>query len=226
MNDVEPAGRPGGDTAGTAAGSTTLDEDARPAARAGPDRPVDPTAAGARRVGRFWAARRAPAAILALVALGGSGLALYDVVAVRAHRPGMRWRRRLAEELAHRPLHDQWVITGAVVAVLLGLWLLWLALSPGLRNLLPMRRDSADVRAGIDRWAAALVLRDRAMEVPGVQSVRVEVGRRRVRTRARAHFRELHEVRTDLGTVIDDGVRQLGLARQPRQSVRVRRPKK
>ncbi len=175
------------------------------------------------RARRFWASRRLPAALLALVVLGAAGLLLYDVAAVRADRSAMRWRRRLSDELATRPLDDPWIVAGACVAVVLGLWLIILALTPGRRGVLPMRPDP-QVRAGLDRSAAALVLRDRAMEVPGVRTVRVDAGRRRVRVRAQAHFRELDEVRTDLDHALDDGIRQLGLARRPGLRVQVRRP--
>ncbi|MFF7728120.1 DUF6286 domain-containing protein [Streptomyces sp. NPDC008001] len=175
---------------------------------------------------RFWAVRRVPAFLVAAVVLGAAGLLLYDVVAVRVHRPAMEWRRRLAHELATRPLGDGWVIGGAAVAVVAGLWLLLLALTPGMRGVLPMRRDRADLRAGIDRRAAALVLRDRAMEVAGVQSVRVGVRRRRVTVRARSHFRDLDDVRADVESVTADAVRKLGLAHEPGVSVRVSRPVK
>ncbi|KOT87276.1 membrane protein [Streptomyces sp. NRRL F-5755] len=181
---------------------------------------------GGGRARRFWAARRVPAALVALVVLGAAGLLLYDVAAVRADRPAMAWRKRLAEELATRHLDDVWVLAGAAVAVALGLWLLLLALTPGLRAVLPMRRSAPDVRSGLDRAAAALVLRDRAMEVPGVQSVRVAVGRRKAKARAVSHFRELDEVRGDLDTALGDGLRQLGLARRLALSVRVRRSAK
>ncbi|OKI08203.1 hypothetical protein A6A06_33565 [Streptomyces sp. CB02923] len=186
--------------------------------------PCEETGGG--RAHRFWAARRVPSALVALVVLGAAGLLLYDVAAVRADRPAMAWRKRLASELASRHLDDVWVLTGAAVAVALGLWLLVLALTPGLRGVLPMRRTSADVRGGLDRAAAALVLRDRAVEVPGVQSVRVAVGRRRAKARAVSHFRELDEVRRDLDTALGDGLRQLGLARRLTLSVRVRRSAK
>ena len=44
------------------------------------------------RAGRFWSARRIPAALVALVVLGGAGLLLYDIAAVRTgHRAG-QWR--------------------------------------------------------------------------------------------------------------------------------------
>lgn len=98
-------------------------------------------------------------------------------------------------------------------------------------RLLPMRQPTGipgteDVRAGLDRRAAALILRDRAMQVPGVQSARVDVGRRKVKARARAHFRDLEEVRGDLDAELGEAVTSLGLARQPTLAVRVRRPKK
>ncbi|OAH13267.1 DUF6286 domain-containing protein [Streptomyces jeddahensis] len=184
-----------------------------------------PTAEGDnRRPRRFWSARRIPAALLALLVFAGAGLMLYDIAAVRADRPAMQWRRTLARELAERPLDDPWMLTGAGVAAALGLWLLVLAATPGRRAVLPMRRVHPDVRSGLHRDAAAMVLRDRAMEVAGVQSVRVRARRRKVDVRAVSHFRDLDDVRTDLDTVLADGVRELGLGRAPALSVHVRRP--
>ncbi|MYR42215.1 DUF6286 domain-containing protein [Streptomyces sp. SID5910] len=174
--------------------------------------------------GRFWSARRVPAGIVALLLLVAAGAFLYDVVAVRAGRSALGWRRDLARQLAERPLDDTWVRVGAGVAAALGLWLLVLALTPGLRRILPMRRGHPDVRAGLHRDAASAVLRDRAVEVAGVQSARVKMRRRKARVRALAHFRELDDVRADLDGVLDDTVRGLGLARPPAVSVRVARP--
>ncbi|MFJ8666063.1 DUF6286 domain-containing protein [Streptomyces sp. NPDC093600] len=175
-------------------------------------------------VRRFWAVRRIPAALVAAVVLGGAGLLLYDVAAVRADRTAMRWRRELADGLATRPLDNAWILAGAFAAVLLGAWLLFLAATPGLRSVLPMRREHADVRAGLDRQAAALALRDRAMEVSGVQSVRVRMRRRKAAVRAVSHFRELDDVRADLERALATGVDGLGLARPPALTVRVGRP--
>lgn len=195
------------------------------AARSGPDEATTETDDDGRS-GRFWSARRVPAAVVALLLLAAAGLLLYDVVAVRAHHSSMAWRRRLAHELATRPLDSPLVLGAAALAVVLGSWLFVLAVTPGLRQVLPMRRSVPDVRAGLDRAAAALVLRDRAMEVAGVQSVRMKVGRRKAKARAVSHFRELEEVRADLDVSLDEGLRQLGLARRLRLTVRVRRPKK
>ncbi|WP_030947912.1 DUF6286 domain-containing protein [Streptomyces sp. NRRL S-646] len=174
--------------------------------------------------GRFWSARRIPAGIVAVLVLAVAGLFLYDIAAVRAHRPAMAWRRELARRLAERPLDDTWVLVGAGVAAVLGLWLVVLAVTPGLRGVLPMRRTHADVRAGLHREAAAFVLRDRAMEVAGVQSVRVRMRRARADVYAVSHFRELGDVRADLNATLDDAIRGLGLTHPPALSVHVRRP--
>ncbi|MFC8825732.1 DUF6286 domain-containing protein [Streptomyces sp. NPDC057137] len=178
------------------------------------------------KAGRFWSWRRIPAAVVAAVLLGAAALLLYDVAAVRADHPAMYWRRWLARQLATEPLDNTWVLVGSGVAAALGLWLIVLALTPGLREILPMRRGPARVRAGLDREAAALILRDRALEVSGVQSVRVRARRSKVRVRAVSHFRELDDVRADLDTALGTGIGELGLVKPPALSVHVRRPKK
>lgn len=208
-------------------GQAAPSADGTPGAAAGATAARDEPGRSARR---FWSSRRIPAALAALLSAAAVGLLLYDVVSVRAGRSAMRWRRRLAEELATRPLDDIWMIVGAAVAMALGLWLFLLAVTPGLRRLLPMRPPTGiprteEVRAGLDRRAAALVLRDRAMQVPGVQSAQVAVGRRKVKARARAHFRDLEDVRTDLDATLGEAVTSLRLARPPTLTVHVRRPK-
>lgn len=171
---------------------------------------------------RFRSARRVPAGLTALAVLAVAGLFLYDLAAVRAGRPAMRWRRELAAQLErYTPADIEVLVVGGVLA-LAGAVLLLLALAPGQRGLLPMRAEPG-VRAGIRRKAAALVLRDRAMEVSGVRSVRVRVGRGRVGVRATSHFRELDDVRADLDAVLAVGIEELGLAHPPRPHVRVRR---
>jgi hypothetical protein len=184
----------------------------------------DAGADGAGGSGRFWSARRVPAGIVALLLLVVAGAFLYDIAAVRANRDALFWRRELARQLAERPLDDIWVLVGAGVTAAAGLWLIVLAATPGLRAVLPMRRPHADVRAGLHRAAAATVLRDRAMEVAGVQSVRVRMRRTRADVRAVSHFRELDDVHVDLDATLGEAVDGLGLDRPPTLSVRVARP--
>ncbi|MFD7513045.1 DUF6286 domain-containing protein [Streptomyces sp. NPDC059853] len=227
--DPEPEPGPGpGGRPGTAPAPDSPDPTEAPgmavsssAARYEPDGP----AGQGRPAGRFWSVRRGPAALVALVLLVCAAVLLYDIASVRAERPVGAWRRWLAGELSTRPLDDPWVITGAALAVVAGVWLITQALTPGLRGLLPMRRDSPLLRAGIERRAAGVVLHDRALQVPGVRTVRVRVGRRRVRVWAQAHFRDLHEVRADLDAVLEAGIAGLGLATAPALTVQVRRPK-
>ncbi|MFJ4894407.1 DUF6286 domain-containing protein [Streptomyces sp. NPDC088788] len=176
------------------------------------------------RQGRFWSARRVPACVLAILLFVIAGFFLYDVAAVRAGRSALELRKWFARQLAERPLDDTAVLVGAGIAAALGLWLILLAATPGLRDVLPMRRTHRDVRAGLHRGAAAMALRDRAMEVAGVQSVRVRVKRRKVDVRAVSHFRELDDVRADLDSTLTDGIQGLGLSRSPGLAVRVVRP--
>ncbi|MFB6528555.1 DUF6286 domain-containing protein [Streptomyces sp. NPDC056399] len=219
-----PSGPPRGAPSDGARVPVLTDADADADAGTGTTPGPGPGPGPASRVRRFWSVRRIPAAVLAALVLGGAGLLLYDVAAVRADRTAMAWRRELADGLATRPLDDTWVVVGAAVAVVLGLWLLILAATPGLRAILPMRREHADVRAGLDREAAALALRDRAMEVSGVQSVRVRVGRSKVAVKAASHFRALDEVRADVEAAVAAGVDELALAHPPALTVRVARP--
>ncbi|WP_415954143.1 DUF6286 domain-containing protein [Streptomyces sp. KLOTTS4A1] len=174
--------------------------------------------------GRLWSVRRIPAGVLALLLAAGAGLLLYDLASVRAGRTAMTWRRELAEQLARRPLDDGWVLAAAWLAVLLGAGLLVCAAAPGHRSALPMRDDSGEVRAWLDTGAAALVLRERALGVEGVRSVRVRVRRSKVDVRAVAPLHALDDVRADLDAALGAGLGSLGLVAGPALSVTVARP--
>ncbi|MER6216158.1 DUF6286 domain-containing protein [Streptomyces sp. NPDC001674] len=189
---------------------------------AGGSRPAKPP--GPSR--RPWSARRIPAALTALVIGAAAATLLFDVVRVRAGRSAAAWRARLADELAARPLDDVWIRTGAAVLAVAGLWLIILALTPGLRRQLPLQKPAGQVEAVVDRRAAALMLRDAAMRVPGVSAARVRVGRHRIKTRAEVRFRTEAEVRADLLDALREQRDRLALARPPRLTVRVRARRK
>ncbi|MFF0001691.1 DUF6286 domain-containing protein [Streptomyces avermitilis] len=177
---------------------------------------------GGHRTHRPWSARRLPAALVASVVLVAAGAALVDVVAVRAGRPAAAWRRHLADELASRPLDDIWILTGAAVAAAVGVWLIILALTPGLRHWLPLRSPTPGLRASLDRDGAADLLRDAAMRVPGVGKARIRVRRHHVKARADVRFRDPRQVKEDLTAALDEERDRLALARPPRIVVRVR----
>ncbi|MET8704098.1 DUF6286 domain-containing protein [Kitasatospora sp. NPDC004723] len=137
---------------------------------------------GVGKVRRPRALRTTAAAVVATVLLVAAGALLYDVIAVRTGHRARQWRAELAEELATRHLDDLAVLLGAGAGVLLGGWLLWLALAPGLGRWLPLR-PHGDTAAVIDRSGVAALLADRAAGLPGVEHLRVRVSRRRVRIR-------------------------------------------
>ncbi|MER5867905.1 DUF6286 domain-containing protein [Kitasatospora sp. NPDC002040] len=113
-----------------------------------------------------------PVVVAALV-LGG-GL-LYDAVAVRTGHRARPWRAETADRLATLHLDDPVVLISAGAAVLLGVLLLVLALTPGLRRWLLLRQPGAVIdRAGV----AALVTR-RAEQLDGVHSAGAKVRRGR-----------------------------------------------
>jgi hypothetical protein len=157
----------------------------------------------------------------------GAGLLLFEAVWIRTGNGASAWWRSLTDEFATRAVDDTWIRTGAAVTAALGLLLIVLALTPGMRRQLPLRvpTDShGQMGAVLDRKGAALLLRDAAMRVPGVSAVRVRMHRRRVNVRADARFRgtadEKHEVRDALRREQSD---RLALAHLPRVAVRVRR---
>ncbi|MFD3875654.1 DUF6286 domain-containing protein [Streptomyces sp. NPDC058623] len=173
---------------------------------------------------RLWSARRIPAALAALVIAAGTGILLFDVSNVRAGGEAAAWRTRLAHELATRPLDDIWTLTGAALTAALGLWLIVLALTPGLRHQLPLNAPAGQgkVRAVLDRDAAALMLRDAAMRVPGVSRAKIRVRRHHIKARADIRFRDPAEVKTDLTAVLHEQRDKFALTHPPRITLRVR----
>ncbi|MFF3420192.1 DUF6286 domain-containing protein [Streptomyces sp. NPDC002698] len=120
-------------------------------------------------------------------------------------------------------MDDVWMLTGASVAAATGVWLMVLALTPGLRHWLPLRSPTPGLRACLDRDSAAVLLRDAAMRVPGVAKARIRVRRHRVKARADVRFRDSRQVKDDLIAVLREERDRLALARPPRIVVRVRR---
>ncbi|MFI6158036.1 DUF6286 domain-containing protein [Kitasatospora sp. NPDC051170] len=169
------------------------------------------------KVRRLRAPRTAAAALVATALLVAAGALLYDVVAVRAGQPARRWRAQLADELATRHLDDLWVLVGAGAAVLLGGWLLWLALAPGLRKWLQLR-PYGDTTAAIDRAGVGHLLADRAAGLTGIEDLRIRVRRRRVRVRLTGPADPASVQRQ-----LRDELARVGLARELRLDVRAAR---
>ncbi|MER6339263.1 DUF6286 domain-containing protein [Streptomyces tendae] len=195
--------------------------------RAAPQQPPahEDTPSGGRAARRPWSPRRLPAALVALVAAAACAALLYDVLSVHlADRPPAGPRTGAVDWLAAHGPGDPVVVAAGAVAAAVGAWLLCLALTPGLRGVLPMSPVPGrhDQRAVLDRAAAAELVRDAASAVPGVTHVRVRCGRRRVRVRARLSFGDRPATRAALRTTAGATLTTLGLARplKPRVTLR------
>ncbi|WP_435286073.1 DUF6286 domain-containing protein [Streptomyces bacillaris] len=174
---------------------------------------------------RIRAERRVPSAVLAALGAVACGLVLAVVVAVRLGGAPAGWRTAVLDwAAAHGPADSAVRIGGAVVA-LVGVWLLGCALLPRARRRLRMGAPAPELRAQLDRTAAARILRERALGVSGVVGARVGVRRRRARVRLVVGYGDAEEVRSEAVRVLDAGLAELGLARTPvlRVGVQVRR---
>jgi hypothetical protein len=155
------------------------------------------------------------AALVALAVLAGAGALLYDVASVWTGHQAGSWRRWFADQLATHHLDSPWVLAGASVVAVLGLWLLVLAVAPGERRWLPLRQAPS---AMVDRLGVAALLERRVCAEPMVASARVQVSRRRVRVTVHGSA-DLAQVRVVLGEELD----RIGLVRRPPVKVRGRR---
>jgi len=185
--------------------------------------PAAEAAAGGARPRRPWSSRRNAAAATALLSLCLAGPVLYEEVYIRTGHRAHGWRIRITDTLADHTLNSPWVIAAAAVGCVLGLWLLVLASTPGLRRLLTMSASGTrGVGAVLDRRSAAAMLHRATLEVPGVSGARVRVGRRRASIRAWVRFGAHEEAREALVTVLSAERERLGLVRPPTVNVKVR----
>lgn len=173
---------------------------------------------------RPWSQRRLPMGLFALTAATACGVLLYEVVSVHAAgRPAARWRVDLVDWLSsHGPGVTATDLAAAAGVFALGVWLLILAVTPGKRRRIPLVAPAPGMRATLERAAAAALLRDAVSDVPGITRVRVRMGRRGARVRARLGFGDrdaaLDAVRRAALAAADG----FGLARPLKLRVRVR----
>ncbi|MFE9433567.1 DUF6286 domain-containing Asp23/Gls24 family envelope stress response protein [Streptomyces sp. NPDC006640] len=190
----------------------------------GPARPSAPPLAKPPASGRAprrpWSARRVPVVGLALAAALVCGAAAVDVLRVHvAGHPAAAWRTDLLDTLERRGPADLPVAFGIVLAAA-GLWLCVLALTPGRRGLLGAA--SPGLHAAVDRTAVASVIRDAVADVPGTDTVRVRVGRRRARVRVALAFGERDAATEAAVAAAHRAMDACALRRAPRLRVTVR----
>ncbi|MCD7440783.1 DUF6286 domain-containing protein [Streptomyces lincolnensis] len=187
---------------------------------ADPADPADEQAPDSRTPRRCWSRRRVPAALLAAAAATACGALAFDLVRVHlAHRPAAAWRVSTVHWLSgHGPGDASVVVAGAATA-LLGLGMVLLAVTPGLRRRSTVRVPAPRVEATVDRSAVRALVRDAVSEVAGIGAVRVRVRRRRFTVRAGLAFGDRAGARADVTAAAGDALASCRLRRPPRLRV-------
>lgn len=192
-----------------------------------PDRPHPAAPADAQRDAhspprRRWSQRRLPMAILTLLAAAACAAVTADAISVHAaHHRAAAWRTHAVEWLADHGPGDAPVIITGVAVMLLGMWLIGLALTPGHRHQMSL---TAPVRAGdaaVDRSTVATLVRDAVADVPGMGPVTVRARRRRLRVRARLVFGDQSRAREQATAAARKTLGACRLSRLPRLKVTV-----
>lgn len=171
---------------------------------------------------RWWSARRTPVALLTSAAALACGALALDLIQVHtAHRTAAAWRVSAVHWLSgHGPGDPAVVIAGGLTA-LLGVWMIVLALTPGLRHRSTVRTADGRVDAAVDRSAIGSLVRDSVGDVPGITAVRVRVRRRRITVRARLAFGDRAGAHTAVTAAARAAVSSCRLRRAPRVRVTV-----
>ncbi|MFB6664323.1 DUF6286 domain-containing protein [Streptomyces parvus] len=182
-----------------------------------------PAARGRRVPRRWWSARPTPVVVTALLGASAAGLLTADMASVHlfGNAPAT-WRTGLVDRLATTSPADGSVTVAAAAMAVAGLWLLLLACTPGLRKRHVVAGFGAGRSIALDRAAVASVVRDRVLDTDGVDSVRVRVGRRRVRVRADLAFGDRAAAREQAGAAARDALADCRLNRPPRVALRLR----
>ncbi|GAB2926133.1 DUF6286 domain-containing Asp23/Gls24 family envelope stress response protein [Streptomyces heilongjiangensis] len=179
-------------------------------------------AAAARTPRRLWSRRRVPVAVLAALGAAVCGALALDLVMVHAaHRPAAAWRVDAVHWLSEHGPGDRPVVVAGGLMALLGVWMIVLAVTPGLRRRTTLRSPGPRVVAAVDRSAVEALTRDAVGEVAGVGEVRVRVRRRRVSVRAALLFGERAAVRADVTAAAGRALASCGLCTPLRTRVRL-----
>ncbi|MFB8051612.1 DUF6286 domain-containing protein [Streptomyces rubiginosohelvolus] len=182
-----------------------------------------PAARGRRVPRRWWSARATPVVGAALLGAAAAGLLTADMASVHlfGNAPAA-WRTGLVDRLAATSPAAGSVTVAAAALAVAGLWLLLLACTPGLRRRYVVAGFGAGRSIALDRAAVASEVRDRVLDTDGIDSVRVRVGRRRVRVRADLAFGDRAAAREQAGAAAREALADCGLNRPLRVGLRLR----
>lgn len=170
--------------------------------------------------------RRLLSALVAL-ALGALGLLLTVEAGNRLvgrDQPVLFDYRPLIDELSALPWSDVAVRVGAVLALVLGLVLLYAALRRDAQPLL--MRSQGSVRCEIPRGEVERLLSLAADRVSGVRSSSVKVGRKTAKVTAKTRVREPGDLPRDVASACQDRLDALMLEKPLQTKVRIQAGKK
>jgi len=170
--------------------------------------------------------RRVVCAVIALaLAVAAAGLAI-DVVAVGTGHPPVFWpQRAITGDLEDSRWGDPAIMAVAAAAALVGLLLLWAALSRGRHHLIQLRSGDEQIDVSTTRRSRRRILADTAGQVEGVDAHRVRVRGRRVKCRATTPMRDREALRERIGSALEEQLTDLRTERAYRTTVKVRNTK-
>ncbi|WP_116201746.1 DUF6286 domain-containing protein [Amycolatopsis circi] len=163
--------------------------------------------------------RTLPATLTAVALLAVCVLtAVAAIQRLTGHQPWLDYRAVAAA------VHDaHWtdlvpaLVSGAVAVI--GLALLWAALLPGKRRILPL---TGDPDSGADTTGYRTTLRAAAANVDGVDRARLSTGLRKVKVRVKTARTRTDGLADAVRTAVESRLDRIAPARRPAVSVRVR----
>lgn len=163
--------------------------------------------------------RSLPASLTAVLLLAVCVLAAVAVIQrLTGHQPWLDYRAVAAT------VHDaHWTdlvpaLISAAVA-LVGLVLLWAALLPGKRRILPL---TGDPDSGADTTGYRATLRAAAADVDGVERAQLSTGSRKVKVQVKTARTRTDGLADAVRTAVESRLDQISPARRPAVAVRVR----
>lgn len=178
--------------------------------------PVDTRTVRKATARQFRPRRSVPAAAVAVVLLAGATLTAVEIIArLLDGSAGVLPVDWLARQGGRTHWSDLATAAVAGVAILLGLLLLWLAIWPGRRRVVPLVPDRPGVVMAIRRPALRRIAADAAGTVDGVDAVVVRGGRRRLTARVDTPLRDPGDLGAQVQQAVTDRIARLAPAPMP-----------
>ncbi|MFJ9244568.1 DUF6286 domain-containing protein [Streptomyces sp. NPDC101776] len=175
-----------------------------------------------RTTARRWSRRRVPVTLLTSLAAVACAALAVDLIRVHiAHGTAAAWRVSAVHWLSGHAPGDPAVVLAGGLTALIGVWMVVLALTPGLRRRSTVRTGADRVDTTVDRSAVESLIRDTVADVNGITTVRVRVRPRRITVRAGLAFGDRERAATAVTTAARDAVTSCRLRKAPRVRVTV-----